>query len=252
MAEDYFDALNNQPSFVRDDSVTDYITLSDGEQIKVQLASPSKKIFKHWMNRADSNKRIAVNCLGIDRCPVCEHNAGLADGRDDEDYISTQLRYVVNVVDLSPVKYCPECGKLNPANAAQCSGEECDAILIDVETEPMNRVRYFEGSHKTFKKLEAVMAVLPEGSHINEFPIIISRTGSGRDTDYHTFPVMNERGAINVEDYQDQLFDLDDVGISLDYNEMTTLMNGGSFSAIMEARQATKESRKEEVDNIFS
>ena len=240
----FFNALTISQG--KDYKLTDYINLADGEKITVQLLSPVESKFIHWM--PTDGKRMPVKCLGLDNCPVCSSNRELEGGKEDSEYIATQARYLTNVLDLTPMKECPSCGTLNGTNMTTCANDECKTILVDVEPAPIKQVRYLEGSWTMFKQIEAMEDLLGEYK-INQVPLSIKRTGSGGKTIYVVVPLTQEAGKYNPDEYKDDLFNLSEVGIILDYNEMVIVMNGGSFRAVMEARRGNK---KEEMDNIFS
>jgi len=255
-----FDALKKTQSTWKDTGVRDYISLAENEQIKVQVASPVEFVYKHWIQT--DGKFMPINCLGLDECPICEHNRGLEDGYENPNFIKTQQRFLQNVVDLTSVKICSKCEYVNARNASKCGNEECSHILIDEEARPLNRVRYLEGSRRMFNKIASLagsnldgdsdeIKLLPDGVEIQDVPIAIRRVGSRQDTDYIIVPMVTDPEAVDVSEYKGQLFDLKNTGIKMNYNELMTLMNGGSFKAIMESRRNSKSEVAEELNELF-
>ena len=123
-------------------NVRDYINLKDGP-VTVQFLTSPVETYTHWI--ATDGTRMPFTCLG-ENCPVCRRNAKIEDPDHDPDYIERTRKYASNVVDLTKVKKCPECGTINARNATKCQNDECNKILIEVEAEPMNMVRYLEGT----------------------------------------------------------------------------------------------------------
>ena len=69
---------------------------------------------------------------------------------------------------------------------------------------------------------------------------------------------MNADYAVDPDDYMDQLHDLSQTGITLEPDELTIVMNGGSFKDLMAAKREQREEKsgesqtmQEKVANIF-
>jgi len=234
-----FDALK-KADFKKFDSIRDYITISD-QPIKVQVISPTEKVYIHWMKT--DGKTLPIACLGIDNCPVCTDYAQKAD-EENNTGIPRRVRYRVNVVDLTPVKVCDKCQTVNGKAASKCSNEECQNVLINVDVEPMKRIRYLEGPEMMFtpmREFQEDKETFLGGKDILEVPMIVKKSGTGRDTLYTVVAQLNDPETINPEDYQDQLFKLSEVGIHVSYEEMVILLNGGSFKDVMSNRHSSIE-----------
>lgn len=233
-------------------NVTDYIILGD-TPITVQFLSAPQPTFKHWV--FTDGRKLPFACLGAN-CPICERNNKVTDPDTDPDYIERQTRYAANVVDLTPVKICPECGTVNTRNATKCQNDECNTILVDVEEQPMGMVRYLEGSYTLYYAdlagLEDMLLEADPNFDITKVPLTIKKKKSENVTSYPIVPNTNASYAVNPDDYKDQLHDLTKIGIVLEPEELRIIMNGGSFKELMASKYGKKEeNRKEEVDSIF-
>lgn len=232
---------------------TDYIRIDDGTSVKVQFLNRPEKTYIHWF-RTDG-KYMPIRCPGFDECPVCTRNNGIENRDEDPDYIPATRRGVASVVDLTPVKRCPECGYVNDRNSNKCSNDECERILVEVDPHPLGEVRYVEGPKSLFDAVSDIVEYLqfdaPEDEKIFHVPVVIKRSGTGRETRYTAVPQNGDSDAVDPSDFEGMEYSLFETGIHMDYDELVILMNGGSFSAIMEARRGDNDN-KDAIDEIFS
>jgi hypothetical protein len=263
----FFDVLDKAPTYEkRSKSVTDYIRLDYDKPVKVQLLIPegSKliEVYTHWVQ----GRKLPVRCLGAGACPVCSRNEKIDYDKTNADFIGRDRKFIVNALDLTMMKTCPNCSTVNERNATKCSGEECGKGLIDVEAAPLKMVRYLEGPKALFEQIRQDMAMyLSEqlqyskeyieenlNKHLGETPISIKRykKGENEPPGYTTFPLVNDKDTVNVKEYSDQLFDLEKTGIHVSYDEMVVLMNGGSYKDILSNRPK-KNDKQKELDDIF-
>ena len=249
-----------------------FVKLTVDQPTIIQILEPTVTkekniIWRHYIPQAlrkSGQRGIPIVCPGKDVCPVCQKNATLPD-RKHPDFIPSQKRVVVNVLDLSPVKECELCHTKN-------TGKECTYCgynLTEVAATPTNEVKLLERGTTLFAQLavleETQMVpydpddsrndpeeyndsapgdMVPAG--ITRFPITIVLTKSGDDT--IITPVPGAPNDLDWRDYQDKLLDPKASYIILNADEIRHLLGGGSLSEVMKARNAvSQETASEEV-----
>lgn len=229
--------------------VNRFLKVREGMPATVYILDESPTLrYTHFMK--DGNGRtVGVKCKGSRHCPICQRNQQLPD-RDHRDYVTPSRRYRVNVLDVTPVKECPECGAIyRESNAPPvCSVDACKANLSDVGAEPLKEVKIFEKGPMWMKQIGA----LENEKHpytdkvmgIQEFPIRLSAQGTGFDTTPIIIPQMPDDG-ISPEDYKSERLDLK-YGLDLTNEEIRLLMDGGTISDILSARSAEEEVEEED------
>jgi hypothetical protein len=243
---DFFDVLNTPKYDNKQSKVTDYIRLENDKPIKVQLLSPVGTVYTHWM--FTDGKKMPFRCLG-EMCPVCARNSSV-ENDEDPDFIKKDRAYIVNVVDLTPMKICPKCENVNEKNATKCSNEECGTVIIDVDPQPLDRVRYLESSWTVFEQIkQTAEALVDQGMDIKSTPLVIRKSKASNDKIVATV-IPSPKDEVDVRKYTDNLFDYEKTGIHVNHQEMIILMNGGSFKDILKKRSDNKD-KKSELDEIF-
>lgn len=248
----FFGEIEAKRSSNQKSSITDYIFLENDKPIKIQFLSRPKPIYKHWI--FTDGRKLPFNCLGPD-CPVCQRNLqimdelGLEEAKKHPQFFNREEKFVSNVLDLTPAKVCPKCSTSNEKAATKCSNQACGNIIIDVDPTPLKAVRYLEGSRKVYKAVQETAEMLPGGEEsVQKIPFMIKQyKDNNNQYGYTAIPQVNDPDAVNADDYQDKLFDK--FGISVSYEELIILMNGGSFKEIMSSRNSGE--NKKELDNLF-
>ena len=93
----------NRPVFLR---------MREGYQLIVRiLDSHAEKVLKHWIN----SSKTSVLCLG-DECPICQQNETIRRENPKtfqkiKGYIPVQRRWMVNILDRTPVIKDEETGE---------------------------------------------------------------------------------------------------------------------------------------------
>ncbi len=230
----------------------------------VQILEPTvtgdNAYWRHWLpmaTRKSGKRGVGMVCPGISVCPVCQRNKEL--DRDDKEYLSSNKRYFVNVLDLTPRKQCPLCEEYT-YNSNECS--YCGSKLDEVDlAEPT--VKLLERGKELFSQLNTVEETKTKPYDPND-PVF---DHAGRDystynvgeeapigwTRYPIKLVMNkqtgkpvpvglEPNGINWEDYTDQFISFEDAYItSLTTDEINILLGGGSYGDIFSARNSSDE-----------
>lgn len=247
----FFEAVLNKPKYEKS-SVTDYVRLDYDKAIKVQLLPvPPGEVHTHWLQ----GRKLPVRCLGMN-CPVCARNESLDYDKTHDDFVAKNTSYVMNVLDLTPSKICPKCSYINEKNAIKCTNEECDEVLVDVDVQPMNMVRYFEASYTLTTRINETLLQTLESygleateANICSIPISIKKFKASNDkTDYTVVP--QPKSDVDLSEYVKKAFDPAKTGIIVDYPEMMALMAGTSLKEVMKAR-SNEPANKEKVESIF-
>jgi hypothetical protein len=263
MSGSFFDVYNEPKEKFVKSNFTDYIKLENNVPVKVQLIpKAAEKVYKHWF--PTMGKKLPLKCLG-NECPLCSRNQAVDYDKDHKDFIARQESTLINVLDLTPSKICPKCSSINPKNAVKCTSDGCDQMLVDVEVQPMNVVRYIDASYTLGKRIEGdiegnldnmgVWVKKSDDDHptikqVASLPIAIKMFPISEKKSDYNIPFPLEYDKINTEDYLDKAFSAKDVGIELNYNEMMMLIAGSTFKEVMESRKETP-ANKEKVESLF-
>ncbi len=206
--------------------------------------------WQHWLTDSQ-NKNVSVRCLGKGTCPVCNKNALLGQNAyKNPAYIKIQRRFMVNVVNLTPVKrgsdgepYLPmrdKTGKLvYPDHDAKGNS------LLEVEAKPMNEVQILERGPELFAQLEALNTTVRDPSDpfngpvlgLTNYAIQVMATGEGREMKLNVTPMLGSPFKIDPKDYEDKKIDLN-AGFSFTVEEIQSILDGVAVSDIVAARVA--------------
>jgi phage FluMu protein Com len=227
----------------KENRVSRWLSVDEGAPVVVQvLDEHPTHVYTHWMADGEG-RRLGFTCLGNEKCPVCQRNNRINWDKDHADYVSRGNRYRVNVLDLTPVIECPECGSVyyETAAPATCNADGCGANLRDIDSEPLMEVRILEKGPRIMQHLDALdndeHPLTGEVMRLQEFPVRMSARGTGLDKVTTISPQMPRD--IDVEMFDK--YDLDEVGLTLTADEIEYVMNGGTYSDIFSARSAEEE-----------
>lgn len=237
--------------------VSRWVKLDEGKPVVVQILEDSAtEYFKYWF-RDSTGKWVGYASPGYESCPIASRNRTI--GKGNKGYIKPRRTYCVNVLDMTPMVICPECGSVYwpQEKPATCS---CDTPLKDVKPEPLNKVRILERGYRLFKQLNsldtgedsegnAINSITDEEGNplsITEYPIQIIRSGQGNETVTTPIPMLH-LDAVNPEDYEDLLYELPQ-GMDLTNEEVLAIIEDRvPLSDIFAARNA--ENHKEDSDD---
>lgn len=202
---------------------------------------------KHWTFDG-TGRKIGLRCPGQDVCPICQRNAQIGYNKEDPHYIALQRRYRLNVLDLTPVIKCPECGAAYAATGDTsrlvCDNDSCGAQLGSVQSEPLKAVKILERGRRLMEQFNALEAVphqftgKPES--LNTYPIMLVATGSGREMVITAIPqAMSDENLDSYEKF-DLLGDL-----VLTPEEIKYILDGGAYNDVLSARRAETQAVKE-------
>ena len=213
-----------------------YLKIISGQNVTILILDDTPyEVGKHWM-RDSSGQSYSITCPGQDVCPVCLHNKELNYNRDDPTYLSRSRRYMVNVLDLTPVIKCPACDAVyEPRTVPQsCS---CGENLVGIKASPVNEVKILERG----KKLMQLIASLEQVPHpftgevmkVQEFPIMLVASGKGTEMEIMPMPQAPvDIDTSNLVKYDFSTFK------PMSPQEVQAVLDGVTYKDIFAARRA--------------
>lgn len=227
-----------------------FLSLTLGKHITRILGNPLK-VFIHWL----PTQRTTVRCLGDD-CVICRNNKMIMiehpeDFRNQPNFYSKQPRHLMNVLDRTPAKICPNCqteNKILPNNtfSVTCTSPECGALLTGVEAMVLDKVKVLGISNTNAETLNNMsstqMNEKGELLSITDYDIVwIVSKGNGTRHVLSAFPGTKDIVIVSPE----FMFDLTKVTLVLTNEEIQEVLKGVSLKDIFLAR---KEESKEKVE----
>lgn len=219
---------------------TEFIQLPEGTTIIRILDNEAYRTQTHYVNR------VYVECLG-EECPICQNNKKIImenpeDFRKITGYHSKSERYVTNVLDRTPAKICPKCGKENKKVGLTFQPIcECNESLMNVSDRPLNKVKILAKGKELFMQLNVLEDSVrtPEGEPVglNNFDIALIVKGTERNTKIMTLP--QAPAPLTVEVKEEDKFDTTKATFRLTVSEIQDLLHGVALKDILVARNAS-------------
>ena len=161
-----------------------YIKFSEDYRNIIRILNPKAKlVWKHWIPEANGGKGMSANCPNDQHNKICPVEKSL-EGLPKEDTKRLERRakgrYIVNVLDRTPVTACSSCNTVTPGK--KCIS--CGNNIAKQEFVPLNKVRILDQGPRLFKEvLNAVEKMQFEdfGVDITEYDITLTTSGKGRD-----------------------------------------------------------------------
>lgn len=193
-----------------------YLTFIEGKPLIVRILDAQayhKKV--HWINK----QRVSILCLE-ETCPICISNAKIRkenpkNFRNVSGYLPYQNRYMVNVLDRTPVKIDEETGDEYQSFRGDFPSVTSDGnrSLANVQALPSNTIKILERGKTLFEQLLALHMETGEfdeeenliSGGLTSFDIKFVTMGEGRDKVVSTIPLVQNA---------------DDVAPILDENEL--------------------------------
>ena len=220
---------------------TQFLPLTGGNYTIRILDTEALCLYTHYINKA------TVECLG-EGCPICSNNQRLIlenpkDFRDVPGYSPRTRRYLVNVLDKTPVKKCPKCGidnyDLTPAGTT-CVG--CSELLVSVLPAVSNTVKILAKGVQVFDQLNSIdLSILNaqgEPVGLTNYDLVLRVTGSGNKRIVTPIPMS---GSNEPVDPTLEKYELAKITIKLTPEEMLDLQRGVSLRDLFAARKANAE-----------
>lgn len=198
-------------------------------------------VVKHWI----PNQRISVLCLGDD-CPICQNNDRLIRENPDtspydiDGFISRQNRYMTNVYNRTLVKKTEDGEIVYPRDGNfPTNAPESGVLITDIEPAPLNRVEVLERGPELFKQFNNISNAISDeaGNPIGiwNYDIVISASGRGLNMVTNVIPYQNHNEDLEIP--EEQLYNLEDVPLVLEPEEIERVLRGVSLRDIFSARR---------------
>lgn len=218
---------------------TEFLNLTPGEH-KIRILDPMEvKKYTHYIGFA------YVECLG-ETCPICANNKRILyehpqDYRDVKGWNPRRARFYINVLDKTPTRVCPKCGTEKQDATLMCPA--CGTQLADPT--PLNKVKVLSSGKELMEDLKiqskAVRNEQDERIDIRMYDWILDVRGAGRDKKVNAVHKWYP-GKEALENLgEQQTFDLDNVTVKLEPDEMLEVFNGTSLKDIFAVRRAKKQ-----------
>lgn len=217
---------------------TEFVNLNSTAVVRV-LSNSYHTVETHYINKA------TVACLGED-CPVCATNKTIIlqnpeTFREDPRYFPKRKVCMVNVLDKTPVKTCPNCSAESGAQAQVCA--KCNAILSAVQAAPSNKVKVLSRGVTLFEHLGAISNAILDGSGeklgLTAYDITLMVAGTGKEKTITPIPGTPSAEPLLESGKDLDSYDLDKVVISLTPPEMLDLQRGVSLRDLFAARRSS-------------
>jgi hypothetical protein len=243
----------NRPVFLR---------LREGTPVTIRvLDSHAEKVLKHWIN----SSKTSVLCLG-EECPICQQNEVIRRENPKtfqkiKGYIPVQRRWMVNVLDRTPVIKDEETGEeyYSIKGKFPTVTSDGDRSLVNIQPVPSNTIKILERGQTLFELLAVIHADSieehgEEAGGITKFDVKLVPAGSGTDMIISAIPQgRNDDIAPILEQNNLMPYVLSAVGIELTPDEVINVVRGVSIRDIFAARRAKDESDTDkELKSSFS
>lgn len=219
-----------------------YMALTPGAHRLRILDTEALSVKTHFLNNS------SVKCLDDD-CPICANNKKIImqfpdTFREQSGYNRYSVRFFVNVLDRTPAKVCPDCGKEYKNLAATiCT---CGKVLGEVA--PLNKVKILSKGSGLFGDLDnidkSIMKDNGEPVGITNYDINIIVNGSGRDVKYTAIPDTSKNDVIALSE---ELFDLSKAVLTLSPDEMLDVQRGVTIKDIFASRRTAEKKQADDV-----
>jgi hypothetical protein len=217
----------------------EFLNLVPGNTVIRILDEDYVSVESHFINR------VSIACLG-DECPICKNNRKTImenpeTFRDISGYSPKSTRYFLNVMDKTPARICPQCGKEVKQNIPTCPG--CNTVIQAVPQLPLNKVKILSKGKQLFEQFIAMeQTIVDEQGNkrgLQNFDITLSVAGAGKTATCTAIFT----GAIGtpVTVTPEDKFDLEKAIVRLNVEEIHDLQSGVSLSDIFKARSLTSE-----------
>jgi hypothetical protein len=171
--------------------------------------------------------------------------------RNNKNWRPIQDRYYLNVLDMTPVKICPNCevevkatNGTFPALCPACSV----GVINDTEVKPLNEVRVLTGGKTLFEQIPSTEAKYTdedgEPIPITSYDCVMHVVGTGSQRNAVVLADVGEDEQPKVHEVEvppEELFDLHSIVPKLTDDEMEKLISGVSLRDIFAGRKADGE-----------
>lgn len=218
-----------------------YVKFADKEKVVLRILDPkAKRVWKHWVGEANGGKGLMAVCPNTQTEKICPIDLLLTGLPKDDDLVlerKAKGRYMVNVLDRTPVTVCNNCNE--SATGKIC--KNCGTDIKKNEFVPLNRVKILEGGPRLFKETLAGIDDLQTEEFevdITGYDIILTTQGKGRERKIQAMPVsppepLNSAWLIDPETQEPQkLYDLDLLAEPTSIEEIQAMLRGATLDEI--------------------
>lgn len=238
--ETFGQTTEKKPFFKQDFKRTQFLDLSSTAVIRV-LSNDRLVVYTHWINRTP------IVCLG-DECPVCSSNKILRmqypeTFKEESKYSPRRTTKLVNVLDKTPTRVCPNCDAENRAGSSAGTASACKKCgqILTGDAQPLRKVKVLSRGVELFDDLDTIYnAVLDEKGEkvgLTKFDITLAVSSGAKKAPTPIPGAVGEEEVVNPED----LYNLEDATIKLEVEEILDFQRGVSLRDIFAARRASKE-----------
>jgi len=223
------------------------------------LDETAHMVIRHWIRT--SSRSYSVMCLE-DQCPICIRNKEIRESypdnfRDIKGYIPKQYRWMVNVLDRTPVIVDPETNEEYYGNVVgrevkfPTVTQDGQRSLVGIEPCPSNTIKILERGKRLFEQLktyhlESLVVDEESGEEsggIQTFDLKFITLGSGPKMTITINPLYQRNDDITtiLEAGELNKYILSSVGIQLTPEEVERAVKGETLRDIFAARRAQDE-----------
>jgi len=195
---------------------------------------------------ANAGKGMSFMCPGRDVCPICEWNRQQRAESGKErpiNLLNSRKVYTFNVIDRTQVVICPKCGmeyyeKNKSGFPEECSNPDCGASLVDVESQPRNKIQIFQ---KGIKVMEQFTALENEFGDVNTFDIKLDTMVNNDQTS--TICVPKPPTKLNIKeilggDWKENLYNIADVVKPMSVEDMNKILGGEDYYSVKKSLES--------------
>jgi len=221
-----------------------YVKFSDKEKIVLRILDDhAKTVWKHWVAEANGGKGLMAVCPNTATLKVCPIDLALQGlAKDDPKVLErrAKVRFMINVLDRTPVTQCTTCETVTTGKVCK----NCGADVKKNEFVPLNKVKILEGGPRLFRETLAGIETLQMEEFekdITEYDITFSTQGNGRDRKIAAVPQspepLNEKWLLDPATGEKQsVFDLDLLSEPTPTEEIKLMMEGATMDELNELR----------------
>lgn len=225
---------------------SDFVKLTSEHTTVVRVLDEEPKIaWSHFVPRghsafpnANDGKGMSFICPGMDVCPICKWNneqKAKADPKQKpKNLLNSRKVYTFNVLERTPVVTCPDCGvehfEAKKGFPEECS--DCGTSLVDLEPGPRNKVQIMQ---KGIRIAEQFIAFEDEFGDITAYDIKLDTRGTGDQSSTICVPKPPtdlDLEEILGENWQDQLFNIEDIVKPMDVAVIDRILGGENFYSV--------------------
>lgn len=219
---------------------TQYVKFTEDYRVVLRvLDTHARTVWKHWIAEANGGRGMMANCPNTPQnriCPVCKQLDALSNDDPRKIERKAKRRFVVNVIDRTPVTVCNSCNNVSSGKTCQ----NCKADLKKNDFVPLNKVKILEGGPELFNKtLNAVEKIQEEDFNVDitGYDITFTTTGKLRDRKIAALPQQPSELSDDVlldpeTGEQQKVYDLELLSEPSTVEEIEAMMRGATLDEI--------------------